>query len=264
MCPWYPVYPVHPWSLRCGGLSRTARAGAGAALVALLALTPGPRGAAHAGDAAPPRPGPPAAKELTAREIAAVKHVLRRLAAAMAKGDASELEELLSPTLSADERNRTVSRARREFERFSYLHFEFDLKGELPIDRLGPDEIEVVSVPAEYEYEARTPSRDPMASTGPNSFRFRLARTGGEWRIVSSDIFDQFTAWGVERALGLIFLGGFALVLAVFLWGWMALDAWMRFGRGYALLVLLSTPLGAGAYFFAVYLRRRFLPKRKV
>ncbi len=53
-------------------------------------------------------------------------------------------------------------------------------------------------------------------------------------------------------------------VLALFLWGWMALDAWMRFGRGYALLVLLSTPLGAGGYFFAVYLRRKFLPKRKV
>jgi hypothetical protein len=194
-----------------------------------------------------------------------VKHVLRRLAAAMAKGDAAGLEELLSPTLSAAQRNRTASRARREFERFSYLHFEFDLKGELPIDRLGPDEIEVVSVLAEYEYEARTPNRHLMASRTENSFRFRMARTDGQWRIVSSDLFDQFTAWGVDRVLGLIFLGGFLAVLALFLWGWMALDAWMRFGRPrYALLVLATLPVGAVFYFFVIYLRRKFLPKRKV
>ncbi len=103
-----------------------------------------------------------------------------------------------------------------------------------------------------------------MASPGEDSFYFRLARSGGEWRIVRSDLFEQFTTRSVEQVLGLIFLVGFLLVLVVFFWGWMALDAWMRTGRArYALLVVFSTPLGAGLYFFAVYLRRRFVRKEE-
>lgn len=246
------------------GNLRKARAGVAAALVASFAVAACLSLKARAQAAEPPPPEPPAEQELSAREVAAVKDVLGRLADAMTKGDASALGELLSPTLSADERNRTISRARREFERFSYPRFEFDLGSGLldVIDRLGPDEIEIVSVPADYEYEARTPGQETMAGRGPYSFGFRLARTEGEWRIVSSDLFDQFTTLRVERVLGFVFLGGFVLVLALFLWGWMALDAWTRFGRvRYALFVLLSTPLGAAVYFLVVYLRRKFLSR---
>ena len=246
-----------------GNLTR-ARATAAAVLAAWAALGACRWGTGRARAAEAPSPEPAEGPELSAREVASVKDVLRRLADAITEGDASALDDLLSPTLSADERKRTVSRARGEFDRFSYLRFEFDLAGELPIDRLGSDEIEIVSVPAAYEYEARTPSADQMASKTENCFRFRCRETDGEWRIVRSDLFDQFTPLRVEPVLGLVFVGGFVGVLALFLWGWMALDAWMRFGRArYALLVLLSTPLGAGVYFFVVYLRRKFLPREE-
>ena len=67
-----------------------------------------------------------------------------------------------------------------------------------------------------------------------------------------------------EQVLGWLFLGGFVALLVTFFWGWMALDAWMRTKRlRYGLLVLISTPVGAALYFFAVYLRRRFMHREE-
>jgi hypothetical protein len=44
----------------------------------------------------------------------------------------------------------------------------------------------------------------------------------------------------------------------------MALDAWMRTKRlRYGVLLFLSTPVGAALYFFAVYLRRRFMSREE-
>ena len=117
-------------------------------------------------------------------------------------------------------------------------------------------------MPATYEYETRALGVDggqsQSAGRGETSYPFRLAKTGGEWRIVSSELFEQFATRSMEQFLGWIFLVVFLAVVAVFFWGWMTLDAYVRTGRGgYALAVLLTPPVGPLIYFFAVYLRGR-------
>ncbi len=117
-----------------------------------------------------------------------------------------------------------------------------------------------ILVPATYEYETRALGVDggqgQIAGRGETSYPFRLAKTGGEWRIVSSELFEQFATRSMEQFLGWIFLVVFLAVVAVFFWGWMTLDAYVHTGRtGYSLAVLLTPPVGALVYFFAVYLR---------
>jgi hypothetical protein len=197
---------------------------------------------------------------LAAEDIRGIKLLFLRLAAAMAAGDADAIGELLSPTLSADERRRIVSMARGEFERIAYRKFSFELGDDLTVDRLGPDRIEIL-VQATYEYESFAEGQSQMASDGETAYPFRLAKTDGEWRIVWSELVDQFETQRMERFLGWMFLVVFLIAIAVFFWGWMALDAWVRTGTGYSLAVLFTPPVGALVYFFAVYLRRGFVKR---
>ena len=198
---------------------------------------------------------------LAAEDIRGMRLLFVRLAAAMAAGDADGIGELLSPTLSPDERRRIVSRARGEFERIAYRRFSFELDDDPTVDRLGPDRIEIL-VQATYEYESFAEGQSQMASDGETAYPFRLARTDGEWRIVWSELVDQFETQRMEQFLGWMFLVVFLIAIAVFFWGWMTLDAWVRTGRtGYSLAVLLTPPVGALVYFFAVYLRRGFVKR---
>lgn len=201
---------------------------------------------------------------LSPAETVAVRELLGRLASAIMKGDARALGELLSPTVSPVDRARIASLARGEFERLSYLRFAFLLDEGQPVDHLGPDEMQVVSVPADYEYESRSRGPGSIAGGANYSFSFHLARSDGQWLIVNSDLFDIFSAPTPEQALRFVFLVGFIGVLLVFFWLWMALDAWMRTGRAvYGLLVLVTTPVGATFYFFGVYLRARFVRREE-
>jgi hypothetical protein len=216
--------------------------------------------------AEPPPPPPPPIDDgiLTQGETVVVRDLLDRLASTITNGDARALGALLSPTVSREERARIVSLARGEFERLSYLRFAFMLDAGQPVDRLGPDEMQVVSVRADYEYESRSRGPGPIAGTGDNSFSFHLARSGGHWLIVNSDLFDIFSARTPEQVLSFVFLVGFLGVLLAFFWLWMALDAWMRTGRIiYGLLVLVTLPVGATFYFFGVYLRAKFVRREE-
>lgn len=196
---------------------------------------------------------------LRSQDLAAVRRLLERLASAMVAGDANALGALLSPALPQSERGRIVARARGEFARVTYPRFEFDLRGEVPAEWLAPDGMKIV-VPAEYEYESRAQGGARMASVGETAYEFRLSRVSGEWFIAGSDLFEQFAALRLEQVLGWAFLAGFAGLLAVAFWFWMALDAYFRARRPRdGLLVLASTPVGAALYFFAVYLRRKFI-----
>lgn len=227
-------------------------------------------------------------KPLDEVDVRAIRALFQRFAAAMTAGDADALGELLSPTLPPNERRRIVSRARGEFERMLYRRFVLEV-GESPaVDRLvvrsgppvspaGPkagegdeaakpvvtDRIEIL-VLATYEYET-CPSGTGgggslIAGTGETAYPFRLVKIGGEWRIVWSELIDQFETKRMERFLGWMFLTVFLAVAAVFFCGWMALDAWVRTGRaGYSLAVLFTPPVGPLVYFVAVYLRRGFV-----
>ena len=198
--------------------------------------------------------------ELSPAERSAARALLGGLASAMTRGEAAAIEPLLCPGLPAAERENILSRVKGELERFRYLRFRFDLD-EVTVHERPSEEDVVVLVPAVYEYEERSGGSGSMASSAGNSFRFRLTRRSGEWRVAGSGLFDQFTETSIERVLGLVFLVGFVALMTVFFWGWMALDALMRTGRArYALLVLASTPVGAGVYFLWVYLRRRLVP----
>ena len=189
-----------------------------------------------------------------------MRELLGRLALAITKGDARALGELISPAVLPEDRERILSLARGEFERLSYLRFVFLLEAGQPVDRLGPDEIQIVSVPADYEYESQSRGPGQIADVGRDAFSFHLARSNGQWLIVNSDLFNRFSAAAPEQVLSLFFLVGFLGVLLAFFWLWMALDAWMRTGRvAYGLLVLLTTPVGATFYFFGVYLRAKFV-----
>ncbi|MHC5054826.1 MAG: hypothetical protein ACYTKD_08920 [Planctomycetota bacterium] len=211
----------------------------------------------------PPPPGPDDGV-LSPSETVAVRRLLGRLASAITKGDARALGDLLSPSVPPADRARIVSLARGEFERLSYLRFAFLLDEGQPVDRLGPDEMQVVSVPAGYEYESRARGPGQISGKGDYSFSFHLARSDGEWLIVSSDLFDIFSAPAPEQVLRYVFLIGFLGVLLAFFWLWMALDAWMRTGRAvYGLLVLVTLPVGATFYFFGVYLRRKFVRREE-
>lgn len=197
---------------------------------------------------------------LSAEDMAATKQLFERLAAAIRLGDPNALAELLSPSLPQSERKKIVSRASKEFENIAYLRFSFDLS-DVPFERLGPDEIKVI-VPASYEYESRSRLSARMANVGETAYEFRLSKAGGKWLFSGSDLFEQFAAPWLEQVLGRIFLAGFAGILVVAFWFWMAFDAYSRTRRlRDGLLVLVSTPAGAALYFFAVYLRRKFLQK---
>jgi hypothetical protein len=191
-----------------------------------------------------------------------IRSLLQRLASAMKSGDAAAIGELLSPKLAAAERSRIISRSRGEFEKTAYPEFDFDLSGELSAETVAADEIRVV-VSAAYEYESRVEGGG-MADHGEMSYQFRFAKTDAHWGIAGSELFEQFSAVRFEQVLGWLFLGGFLGVLIVFFWAWMALDAWMRTKRlRYGVLLFLSTPVGAALYFFAVYLRRRFMSREE-
>jgi hypothetical protein len=221
---------------------------------AALAACPG----AHARDVEDPL----GSVELTKDDRAQITSLLERLAAAMQKADAAAIGELLAPSLSSSERSRIVSAARSEFEKTTYPKYEFDTKGEFVAEEIGPYEIKVIVV-ASFEYESRVPGGG-MAGADVNSYPFRFAEGEDGWRISGSDLFEQFTALRFEQVLGWLFLSGFVALLVAFFWGWMALDAWMRFKRvRYGLLVIISTPVGAALYFFAVYLRRRFVGREE-
>jgi hypothetical protein len=205
---------------------------------------------------------PLASVELTKDDRAQITALLERLAEAMRSADAAAIGELLSPTLSSSERSRIVSSARSEFEKTVYPTYEFDTEGELVAEEAGPYEIKVI-VPASFEYESRVPGGG-IAGADANSYHFRFAKGEKGWSISGSDLFEQFTGLRFEQVLGWLFLGGFVALLVAFFWGWMALDAWMRFKRlRYGLLVFFSTPIGAALYFFAVYLRRRFMSREE-
>ena len=125
------------------------------------------------------------------------------------------------------------------------------------------DRIEILAL-ATYEYETR-PSKTSggqgqIAGTGETSYPFRLEKIDGEWRILWSELVEQFATRSMDQFLGWIFFMVFLAVIAVFFWGWMTLDAYVRTGRaGRPLAILLTPPVGALIYFFAVYLRRRFV-----
>jgi hypothetical protein len=214
--------------------------------------------AAFAEEPAAPHP----TVELTEDDRAQIAALFDRLAAAMRAGDAAAIGELLSPSLSPAERSRIVSAARAEFEKTAYPKYAFELEDEFVAERVGPYEIKLI-VTASFEYEDRVPGGG-MADTDSNSYHFRLAKGEDGWGIAGSDLFNVFTALRFEQVLGWLFLGGFVALLVTFFWGWMALDAWMRTKRlRYGLLVLISTPVGAALYFFAVYLRRRFMHREE-
>jgi hypothetical protein len=219
---------------------------------------------APAASSGEPPPPDPYDGILSPAETVAVRDLLGRLASAITKGDARALGELLSPTVSPADRAGIVSLARGEFERLLYRRFEFLLEDGQPVDRLGPDEMQVVSVPADYEYESRARGPGQIADRANNAFTFRLACSDGQWFIVRSDLFDIFSAPAPEQVLRFVFLVGFLGVLLAFFWWWMALDAWMRSGRAvYGLLVLVTTPVGAFFYFFIVYLRAKFVRREE-
>jgi hypothetical protein len=198
--------------------------------------------------------------EISPGDEAAIRSVFDHLAAAMEASDASAIGALLSDSLSLAERGRIISWARGEFEKIYYPDYSFDISGPLGAESLGPSELRVV-VPARYEYESRVEGGG-MADHGENAYEFRLVRSGADWKIAGSDLFQQFTAVHLEKVFGWVFLGGFLLTLVVFFWGWMVMDVWMRTKRlRYGLLLILLTPVGAALYFFAFYLRKRFVPR---
>jgi hypothetical protein len=223
----------------------------GLALAAAIALSP----AARSGEGE----GPPEGPTLSDADRTAIRSVLTRLAAAMMHADPAAIGELLSPTLRPAEKNRIIGRARGELEKVSYPRFGFDTSGEMPAEFVGPDEVKIV-VPATYEYEGRMAGGE--AGRGDMAYEFRFIRSEDGWLIAGSELFEQFTPLRFGQVLGWLFLGGFLGVLVLFFWIWMAFDAWMRTKRlRYAFLLMLSTPVGAGLYFFAVYLRRQFVPR---
>jgi hypothetical protein len=230
------------------------------AAAALLALGAGRALAAAAGGAGP-EARDAGGEELSAGDLEAIRGLLDGLGRAMRTGDAEALGGLLVSSLPEAERRGIVSRARREFDRLAYRRFVCELGPDPPYERLGPGRVEML-VPTSYEYESRSEGGVGMAGPGGKAYRFVFERSADGWGIAGSDLFEEFTGLSFGRIFGWIFLAGFAGALVVFFWGWMAFDAWMRTGRArYGLLLLVSTPVGAGFYFFAVYFRRRFQPK---
>jgi hypothetical protein len=232
------------------------------AAAALLALGAGCALAAPAVGA-----GPEAAdaggEELSAEDLEAVRGLLDGLARAMRTGDAEALGGLLASSLPEAESRGIVSRARREFDRLVYRRFACELGPDPPCEPLAPGRVEML-VRTSYEYESRSEGGVGMAGTDRKAYRFIFERSANGWGIAGSDLFEEFTGLSFGRVFGWIFLAGFAGALVVFFWGWMAFDAWMRTGRArYGLLILVSTPVGAGFYFFAVYFRRRFHPRAR-
>ena len=237
-----------------------------AALVVVAALWGAPLAAAGevAGpEAASQAPDPDEAREVPAADLGKIKGILRGLALAMVSGDAGALGKLLSPALPAEERERIVSTARGEFGRLNYVRFAFDLEGDLGAEYAGENKVGVL-VTATYEYESRDQRRVEMAGGDTNSYKVTLENTAEGWRVLASDLFKTFSSVRPGLLMGWIFLGGFVGLVTIFFCGWMAVDAWTRFGRAwYGLLVLVTPPAGPAVYFFAVYLRDRLVRREE-
>ena len=110
---------------------------------------------------------------------------------------------------------------------------------------------------------SRMPIRISAEKTGTtisedtDGYVFTVAKVEGQWYIVHSNFFEKMTPVTPAKVISWIFFGIAVCVVVRFFWGWMLLDCSLRYRNwAYSIAVLLTPPLGALYYFFAVWLRR--------
>jgi hypothetical protein len=198
----------------------------------------------------------PAALEMTAAERAAAQTLFSRMRGAFLAQDAAACVALVTP--SVPERERIRKNLDAEFRHWRYVAFEIvDI---LPDDRLAP---RVCSVDVHLRYEVvdatRPAGKQDLVKNG-TVFSFVLERQDdGSFAVRRSPFFDT-----LGKRLGLgnlaeILLAAIAVFALLGFWIWMGFEALRARPRSrlWRTAVLLAPVVGAGVFFFAVYLPRR-------
>jgi hypothetical protein len=202
----------------------------------------------------PPEQGP---KPLPSRD--ALGRLFRQVEISFLNGDAARIGELLSPTVSAHDKETLLKQLKREFSATKYNEFELDdaqttvLDG--PMERNGYERYQVL-VPCKYIYVSRNPGIGSMAGTNEYAYNFSVEIKGGQWWIVNSTLFATSGMSNSALQLGKLVFVGFIGALITAFWMWMSyhrLRKTRSVWKGFVLF--LTTPLGAVVYFFRNYLQ---------
>ena len=226
------------------------------ALTALAALMVTAACAGPSGAEEPPPPPPPQEGMSEADRIA-IAELFSRFSQAMELGSVDAISELLSPSLPASKRDTILADATSEFDHFRYPEYALVFDRHVLVSTNDDGTVRIEPVRASYRYESRSSSMGPTASEGENSFYFLVEKSGDRWCVVHSDLFDTFARWNQAKVFSWFFFLMAVGVVATFFWGWMVLDCSIRYRNWtYSIALLLTFPIGALYYFFAVWLRR--------
>lgn len=200
------------------------------------------------------------------RERASLSALFRRLETAFLNQDRDALGRLLSPRLGEAERRHLMKRQEREFDAVTYREFRIDDDGlgvlEGPITTPNVVMYHVL-VPCRYRFETKKEGLGSKVGVNDQAQRFLIeyitpaaaGRTGGNWYISSSSLLDSMGLFNPALHLGTIV---FTAVLAsgcVIFWLLAVYYCYRRTASAKkALLLFLTTPVGAAVYFFRIML----------
>ena len=192
---------------------------------------------------------------ITDSERARAEELLNRLSEIMRAGDHEEIEPLLSPNLTREERDDLTLFLRRDLSRFEYRSFDFKVLG--GDSRKGEGSFSVW-VTADYEYATRGSGPGATADRGEYSWLFNFDVVEGRWYLRGGDFFFWLSRHGPASIFSTaFFLFTLGLVLAVF-WLWTAADCLFRTRSATrALLVFLTPPVGPVVYAVTAWLGRK-------
>lgn len=185
--------------------------------------------------------------------------LFRKLETAFLNQGADRIQELISPRLSESGRKSVARRLRREFESIKYTEFFLDESRSTVQE--GPVVIEGavvyrLLVPCRYHYQSKTEGISSSVGVGDRAYRFWLEYIDGSWYVAAnSDVFQQTGVFNPAGQVGKIIFAGFFLLAVVVFWLFGVWHCYKHSGSALkALVVFMTTPIGAAVYFFGLTL----------
>jgi len=196
---------------------------------------------------------------ITDSERARMEKLLGRMGEIMRTGKHEEIEPLLSPGLTREERDEMRHLLRRDLSRFEYRSYDFTILDADSTESTGEGEGSFsVLVAASYEYTTRGSGPGATADRGEYSWLFTFDVVGGKWYLGRSDFFRTLSEHGPASIFSTMFFAGTLLLALVVFTLWTAADCFFRTRSATrALLVLLVPVAGPVVYAVTAWMRRR-------
>ena len=198
----------------------------------------------------------PGKRELSEADRRGIVELFDAFSKAMLAGSVEQSGELLSPDLPGAKRDKIIDDITNELKNYRYEEFRLIYDDQVIATFNDDGTVRLESVQARYRYLSTASKLGAAANEGENTFAFVISRTGGRWYIADSDFFDVTTEWTQANVLSWMFFMVALIAVSLFFWGWMVLDCSLRYRSWkYSVALLLTPPVGALYYFFAVWLR---------